>query len=103
MQLQIGLAHDPNILRHRVQECSGVIQLRVRVSASVVPHSLCPESASYTVSLGSTITKCRTLWGEREQAACFLATEERMLYQMLLIVSKVTIVVVVAKIYSVRF
>jgi len=37
-----------------------------------------------------------------KQAACFLATEERMLYQMLLIVSKVIIVVVVAQIYSVR-
>jgi len=31
--------------------------LRVRLSVSVVPHSLCLESASYTVSLGSTITK----------------------------------------------
>ena len=57
MQLQIGLARDPNILCHRAQECSGVIQLRVRVSVSVVPHSLCLESASYTVSLGSIITK----------------------------------------------
>ena len=25
--------------------------------------------------------ECRTLWGEREQAACILATEERMRYQ----------------------
>ena len=34
----------------------------------------------------------RTLWGEREQAACILATEERMIYQTLLSVSEVTMV-----------
>jgi len=28
--------------------------------------------------------ECRTLWGEHEQAACILATEERMRYQKLL-------------------
>jgi len=37
--------------------------------------------------------ECRTLWGEREQAACILATEERMKYQTLLSVSNITIAV----------
>jgi len=29
----------------------------------------------------SKLGECTTLWGEREQAACVLATEERMKYQ----------------------
>ena len=37
--------------------------------------------------------QCRTLWGEREQAACILATEERMRCQKLLDVSEMAIIV----------
>jgi len=37
--------------------------------------------------------ECKTLWGESEQAACTLATKERMRYLKLLSVSEVAIVV----------
>ena len=37
--------------------------------------------------------ECRTLWCEREQAACILVNKERIRYQKFLSVSKVTIVV----------
>ena len=38
-------------------------------------------------------SECTTLWGKREQVACILAIEERMMYQTLLSVSEVTVVV----------
>jgi len=46
-----------------------------------------PEEVYIMLSL-LLLGECRTLWGEREQAACILATEERMRYQKLLSVSQ---------------
>ena len=47
-------------------------------------HVICGDQG------GVVLGECRTLWGEREQAACILATKESMRYQKLL---EVTILV----------
>jgi len=47
------------------------------------------HKVNYSIIL---LGECRTLWGEHEQAACILATKERMRYQKLLSVSEVTTV-----------
>ena len=47
--------------------------------------------------------ECRTLWGERKQAACILTTEERMMYQTLLSVREVTNTVVGLKFVVAHF
>ena len=51
------------------------------------------EDEQFIILHAHKLGACRKLWGECEQAKCILATEERVMYQMLLSLSEVTIVV----------